>query len=403
MSTNPYDFRIASNEDIYEGKTTDIYFFRTKDILEKEKVDCYVAAEFSASSMPESSWGVVAGINDAVSLLEGSAVDVFAVPEGTIVKQYDNSGLRIPIMLIVGDYLQFGVYETPILGLLCSQSGMVTRSLKIRNKAKDKLLLSFGARRAHPAITPIVSYSAYIGGCDGVSCIEGAKKLGIQPSGTIPHALIIIMEDQQKAWVSFDKHIDPQVPRVVLVDTYSDEKVESIMAAEVISNLWGVRLDTPASRKGSFKEIIREVRWELDLRGFNKVKIFVSGGLGEKEVAELVDVVDGFGIGSAISAAPPIDFAMDLVEKKTNKEWKPCAKRGKLSGRKQVWRCSNCFSFNVRILNAETSSCPFCGNEMSRLLEKVIEQGRRVKPIRNPSEIRSSILNQLSQFKEYLT
>lgn len=45
-----------------------------------------------------------------------------------------------------------------------------------------------------------------------------------------------------------------------------------------METLYGVRLDTPGSRKGNFAEIIREVRWELDVRGHKKVKIIASGG-----------------------------------------------------------------------------------------------------------------------------
>ncbi|MFX1514499.1 MAG: nicotinate phosphoribosyltransferase, partial [Promethearchaeota archaeon] len=137
-------------------------------------------------------------------------------------------------------------------------------------------------------------------------------------------------------------------------------------------------------------------------RGFNNVKIFVSGGLGEKEVAELVNIVDGFGIGSTISAAPPIDFAMDLVEKKTENEWKLCAKRGKLSGRKQLWRCSRCFNFLVTSLNEVSTLCPSCKKPMKQVLEKIIEQGKRARPVRSPQEIRESLLAQLGQFKEFL-
>ena len=392
-------FRIASEEDILSGKTTDVYFERTKQILEHVDVDRFVAAEFTASSLPDSTWGVIAGIDNALSVLEGHPVDVFAVEEGTIFSQFDRNGYRVPLLLIVGNYLNFGIYETPILGFICSMSGMVTRTLQIRRKAQNKTLLSFGARRAHPAITPVVSYSAYIGGCDGVSCIEGARQLGLKPSGTIPHALVIIMKDQKEAWLAFDKYIETDVPRIALVDTYSDEKFESIDAAETLPNLWGVRLDTPSSRRGNFKQIINEVRWELNQRGFEQVKIFVSGGLGESEVEDLVNFVDGFGIGSAISAAPPIDFAMDIVERRDDGDWTPCAKRGKLSFKKQLWRCLDCFEFEVTPFSQETSSCMSCGKPMEKLLQKVIDNGKRIVPSKTPQKIREDILKQSKKVK----
>lgn len=49
---------------------------------------------------------------------------------------------------------------------------------------------------------------------------------------------------------------------------------------------------------------------------------------------DLRDDVDGFGIGGYVSNADPIDFVLDIVEI----EGIPTAKRGKLSGKKQVYR-----------------------------------------------------------------
>src|SRR3989442_5913094 len=125
------------------------------------------------------------------------------------------------------------------------------------------------------------------------------------------------------------------VPRIALVDTYYDEKTESIMAAEALGkDLYGVRLDTPGSRRGDLAEIIREVRWELDARGFDKVKIFVSGGLDEHSVGRYARAgADGFGVGSAVSSAPAVDFAMDIVVI----EGRLVATRGKLSCMIHVW------------------------------------------------------------------
>ncbi|MFX0151743.1 MAG: nicotinate phosphoribosyltransferase, partial [Candidatus Hodarchaeota archaeon] len=272
-----------------------------------------------------------------------------------------------------------------------------TKSVRIRQAAGNKMVLSFGARRAHPAITPVVSYCAYIGGCDGISCVLGAEKLNLTPTGTIPHALIILFQDQVKAWKAFDKHIDSTVPRIALVDTYFDEKSEAIMAADTISNLSGVRLDTPSSRKGDFRRIIQEVRWELDIRGYKNVQIFISGGLGEKEVRKLNDVVDGFGIGSAISAAAPIDFALDIVALKENiNTWQPVAKRGKFSGRKQVAKCQSCFRVQVIPWESNAPACPECKKSMKLELIKVIEGGKRVTEKPTFVSSRKYIKNQLA-------
>lgn len=98
----------------------------------------------------------------------------------------------------------------------------------------------------------------------------------------MPHALILLMGDTVVATKAFDEVIHPKVRRVSLIDTFNDEKIEAIRVAEALGKkLSGIRLDTPSSRRGDFQKIIEEIRWELDLRGFGHVKIYVSGGMDE--------------------------------------------------------------------------------------------------------------------------
>ena len=179
------------------------------------------------------------------------------------------------------------------------------------------------------------------------------------------------------------------------MDTYFDEKIEAIMAAESLGNrLYGVRLDTPRSRKGDFSEIIREVRWELDVRGYRAVKIFVSGGLSEERVTVLNRVgADAFGVGTSVTNAPVIDFAMDIVER----EEQLVAKRGKLGGKKQVWRCPECLVDKVLPFNALQPECPVCGKETEAMLKPLIKQGTIVGELPQPKEIRRYVLEQVKR------
>jgi nicotinate phosphoribosyltransferase len=237
--------------------------------------------------------------------------------------------------------------------------------------------------------------AAYIGGFDGVSSLSGAKAIGAEPMGTMPHALIIVFGDQVKAWKAFDEVIPPDVPRVALVDTYFDEKIESIMAAEALKDrLYGVRLDTPGSRKGDFAELVREVRWELDVRGYQHVKIFVSGGLNEESVRVLSEAgAEGFGVGTSVSNAPTVDFAMDIIEL----EGKLVAKRGKLGGKKQVWRCPECLVDTVQPFKSPQPNCPECGGKTQPMLNPLIEKGKIVAELPKPSEIRQYVLEQIGK------
>ncbi|UCF72905.1 MAG: hypothetical protein JSW35_00045 [Deltaproteobacteria bacterium] len=94
-------------------------------------------------------------------------VDVRMMKEGAIFRTQQ------PVREISGRYLDFGQYETTLLGLICQASGI----------------------------------------------------------GTMAHALILIMGDTVQATKAFDEVIEPGVRRVSLIDTFNDEKIEAINVA----------------------------------------------------------------------------------------------------------------------------------------------------------------------------
>jgi nicotinate phosphoribosyltransferase len=251
----------------------------------------------------------------------------------------------------------------------------------------------------HPAIAPMIERAAYIGGCDGVAVVASAELLDTDPVGTIPHALVLVMGDTVRATEAFDEVIDEKVPRISLIDTFTDEKFETLRVAEALEGrLAAVRLDTPSTRRGDFYEILREVRWELDLRGYDDVGLFVSGGIDERRIRRLNPVVEGYGVGTSISAAPVVDFAMDIVEV----EGEPFAKRGKWSGAKQVLRCDDCARDEIVALHHDDrwpENCPGCAGELEPMIGPVMEAGSRVVPPPRPSAIRDAVLDRLDRFE----
>jgi len=376
-------FSIVSDEEILEGKTTDIYFLRTEEVLRRKGVNPEVVAEVITTG---GGWAVVAGLEEVAHLLAGKNVDVYAMPEGTIFFPYE------PVLRIEGRYLEFARYETPLLGFLCHESGIATKAARIKLLASDVPVISFGTRRQHPALAAMIERCAYLGGMNGVSCVAGAERIGIEATGTMPHSLIICFgEDKHKeAWKAFDEVVAKEVPRICLCDTYYDEKKESIMAAEALGEaLRAVRLDTPTSRKGNFRRIIEEVRWELDIRGYKNVGIFVSGGIDEEEVVELRDVVAGFGVGTSVANAKCIDFALDIIEK----EGEPCAKRGKRGGKKQVYRRKGVVEEGEDEIRLAKEAPP---NDMESLLKPMILKGKIVEDFSfSLEEARKRVLEQL--------
>jgi len=378
-------FHILSDTDIQEGAVTDIYFVRTREILSRLGITRNVVAETYIRKMPEQwPWAVFCGLEEVLTLLSGHDVTVRSLPEGTIFRAGE------PVLEIEGEYTDFGIHETAILGCLCQASGIATKAARCRVAAGDKPVISFGARRMHPAIAPMIDRSAFIGGCDGVSSIASAKQLGEEPVGTMPHALILILGDTVEAAQAFDRFIDTGVNRIILIDTFNDEKFEAVSVAEALGDrLFGVRLDTPGSRRGDFVEILKEVRWELNLKGHSHVKLFTSGGLDEYSIQELLPLCDAFGVGTSISSAVTVDFSFDIVEM----EGKPVGKRGKHSGRKDLFRCSGCGASLVTVYGETPKDCP-CGGSFVPML-KTYTPAQALKDLPPPREIRESVLEQL--------
>ncbi|NLV08546.1 nicotinate phosphoribosyltransferase [Halomicrobium mukohataei] len=322
-------FDIVSPEQIRSGRATDAYFDRTIEALDHAGKNPHVVAEVTADQFPTGEWELLAGLKDAAHLFEGRGVDVDAIPEGRL---FDGG----PVARIEGPYREFCRLETALLGFLSHATGVATRALEARRAAPDSQVLSFGSRHVHPSIGAMVERSALLAGLDGISNVAAGEVLGRAAGGTMPHALVICFGrgNQEEAWRAFDEGVDADVPRITLCDTYSDEVDESLRAAAAVDDLESVRIDTTGSRRGDFEHILKEVRWTLDAHGHEDVGIFASGGLGPRELARLSGVVEGFGVGGYVSNADPVDFALDIVEV----EGEPAAKRGKLTGTKQVYR-----------------------------------------------------------------
>lgn len=382
---------IASFDEITNLKTTDIYFLRVKDILQKTGEDPMVTMEItsSTSSLP---WIVLSGLDDFSEILRGENISVFSLPEGTLFPSRDMNGTPIPAMKIVGNYSKFGMLETAILGCLSQASGIASKASLFKKRIGDLPLLSFGVRRMHPALAPLIDRNSYLGGCDKVSSIIGAERIGVKAEGTMPHSLLLLL-GEKKGWELYDQIVEEKTPRIALVDTFGDEKESSLRAARTIENLSAVRLDTPASRRGNFPYIVREVRWELDRNGFKNVGIIVSGGIKEEDVECLKKAgVSGFGVGTAISNAATIDFAMDIV----SVNGKSLTKKGKFSGDKNVFRCKICHSFLVSVNNEER--CPEDDTEMESVLTKIIDNGNVVYR-ENLKRSREFVIEQLGWYE----
>jgi nicotinate phosphoribosyltransferase len=320
-------FHIASEPDIKAGQVSDVYFARTVQILRARGLTKRVKAEIRLKSFPQADWsfGVLAGIEEAAALLEGLPVDVWAMDEGTLF------GPHQPVLVIEGTYVEWAEYETALLGLLCQASGIATKAARCKRAAGERQVISFGARRMHPALAPMIERNAFIGGCDGVAVTKSAELIDADPTGTIPHSLVLLFGDTV------------------------------------------------------------QVRWELDIRGFEHVKILASGGIDEYEILKLNSLVDGYGVGTSIANAPVLSFALDIMEI----EGRPMAKRGKRSGAKQVWRVPGTID-NIVLAAGKPAPVGADGRPAESLLKPLVLGGKIVRDLPPPRTLREYVLEQMA-------
>ena len=320
--------RTRPSREILSGDSADVYFARAASILEREGLDPLVTMELFARQD-----AVLCGIDEAKNLI-GHVLATADLSETTVeaLSDGDRIGPKEVVLRIRARYRQIGLYETAILGMMAQSTGWATAARECVDVAAPEPVVSFGARHVHPDITDVLDYAAIVGGCVGASTPAGARLAGLNPTGTMPHSLVLIFGDTVAAAEAFDRDLGADVPRIVLVDTFKDEAEETLRVAHALGDrLYGIRLDTPSERGRVTADLVKEIRARLDQEGYDHVKIVVSGGLTPERITYFKDQgapVDSYAVGSYISGATPIDFTGDIKEI----DGKPIAKRGRIPG-----------------------------------------------------------------------
>jgi nicotinate phosphoribosyltransferase len=321
--------RSRPSAEILTGESADVYFARADRILQREGLDPVVTMEVFARRD-----AMLCGIDEVKNLL--AHVLGTSDPGEVVVEALSDRDEIAPkeiVLRITARYRAFGLYETAILGMLAQSTGWATAAREVVEAAAPQPVISFGARHVHPDITDVLDYAAIVGGCVGASTPAGARLAGLAPTGTMPHSLVLIFGDTVAAAQAFDRDLEPDVPRIVLVDTFKDEAEEALRVAHALGDrLYGIRLDTPSERGRVTPDLVHELRARLDQAGFNHVKIVVSGGLNPERIGVFKEAgapVDSYAVGSYISGATPIDFTGDIKEI----DGRPIAKRGRIPGR----------------------------------------------------------------------
>jgi nicotinate phosphoribosyltransferase len=331
---DPYVFDLPV-EKIKQGFYSDKYFVRTREVLLKDGRHTSVVMQvFTRKS------GILCGMDEAVAVLKLCSQN----PEKLKINAlYDGDSITNgeTVLTVEGDYSSFAHLETVYLGALARGTSIATAVSETVESASGKPVMFFSARFDHYSVQSADGYAAYIGGADGVSTDANGFISETEGVGTIPHALIAVFDGNTlSACEAFSKHIDPEVTLIALVDFNNDCIGTSLKVARHFGReLWGVRLDTSGDMRdisvtaggkesyGVTPELVWKLRDALDKKGFDWVRIVVSGGFDSEKIRRFnsLDVpFDAVGVGSAFYKRR-INFTADVVMV----EGRPCAKVGR--------------------------------------------------------------------------
>ncbi len=154
-------FWMPKEEEIKNGITTDIYFQYARDALKFAGINPLVTMEVFTRKNPFAArWAVVLGIYEVAELLQGLPIDVDAMEEGDVFLTDPDLAINEPVLRVTGRYQDIAIFENPILGFLSQASGICTSAARLVQLAAGKIVISFGTRRVHPLLAPLVERSS---------------------------------------------------------------------------------------------------------------------------------------------------------------------------------------------------------------------------------------------------
>jgi len=263
--------------------------------------------------------------------------DVWAVPEGTVVTGGE------PLLEVTAPLPEAQVVETFLLNQITFQTALASKAARCVVAAGGRIeLVEFGLRRTHGVEAgDAAARAAAMVGFASTSNVEAARRYGIRPAGTMAHSYVEAFPSELEAFRAYAQDHPRGV--TLLVDTY--DLLAGVRHAITVFRETGldhgvaVRIDS-----GDLATVTRTVRGMLDEAGLGGVRIFVSGGLDEHDLAALVAAgapVDAAGVGTRLGTsadAPFLDSAYKLVSVGDRPVMKLSPGKVTLPGAKQVFR-----------------------------------------------------------------
>jgi len=294
--------------------------------------------------------------------LHGFRGSIDAMPEGSVAfagpaSRTDGSPLVVagaplsiytPLLQVRTDLVRAKLLETPWLGFVNHMSMVASKAARVVMAAGGRSVMEFGQRRTHPAAALDASWAAWVAGIQATSNVAAFARWGITTTGTMDHFAIQAAERPDRPRAATEREFFAAyaktfagVPTTMLVDTYDTERgIRHAVEACPNDTLGAIRIDSNVN-----PESILRARKLLAELGSPSAKIYVSDGLDEHRVAELRELVDGFGVGENVVCSPDAATGIGAVAKlvvngygATTMKVAHGTGKATLPGELQVWR-----------------------------------------------------------------
>jgi nicotinate phosphoribosyltransferase len=324
--------------------------------------------------------------------------DVRAVPEGTAVFPDE------PLLEVTAPIIEAQLVETAVMNACHFQTVLTTKAARTVLAGRGRAIVEFGLRRT-PGVDAGMKAArcTFVAGAAMSSNVLAEHVYGIPAAGTMAHSYVVAFPREIDAFRAFARAFPDNT--TLLIDTY-DTVVAAKKAVQVAKEmaargqrLAGVRLDS-----GDILSLSREVRRILDDAGLGDVRIFVSGGLDEHVIDELLTAgapIDAFGVGTRMDVsadAPYLDMAYKLVRYAGRNVLKFSTGKETWTGEKQVyrWRGTDGRFAGDRLTLRDEPPPP--GAEP--LLESVMTSGALTRPLPALTAIRDHCAAELGALPE---
>ncbi|MCP4215016.1 MAG: nicotinate phosphoribosyltransferase [bacterium] len=222
---------------------TDKYFMRTNEILQKENINPRVSIKVFARGE-----GAVAGLDESVAAIKrfarlGTDSELWVTKKNTFTNKEPLMIIKAPVQEVVElETLYLGILSHGIsraAGHALPDAGEIKRKMqRLTAIYGDIPIMYFGARHYHWSLDKEIAAAALEGGAVQTSTDMGSSNIGKHGVGTTPHLLTIVLSavyGQENATLKtaelFDKHMDPAISRVTLIDTFNREITDALAVA----------------------------------------------------------------------------------------------------------------------------------------------------------------------------